>query len=190
MRDSIGMHRATLAHRVALVLAAVLAALLVLAALPTPARGQALGELQPGARVRLRAPPVVAGRLTGTVIGRTGDTLVVAGEKVGQVRVPVRALSRIEVSRGKSHARGAIAGTMWGGGIGLALGVLMAAAPADSADDVSRGEYVLWSTVSGALVGLPVGAVIGRERWERFDLPVQAALAPLPRGLAVRLTLR
>jgi hypothetical protein len=42
----------------------------------TAARADAqLIELQPGARVRVRAPEVVAGRLEAVVIARSGDTV-------------------------------------------------------------------------------------------------------------------
>ncbi|MBA3671386.1 MAG: hypothetical protein H0W68_05120 [Gemmatimonadaceae bacterium] len=76
----------------------------------TPAVHAQIGELQPGVRVRLSAPGAVAEGYEGTLISRTADTLVVAGGKVAPVRVPVSAITGLELDRGKSHGKGALRG--------------------------------------------------------------------------------
>ncbi|MFN2566738.1 MAG: hypothetical protein ABR499_17210, partial [Gemmatimonadaceae bacterium] len=102
------------------------------------ARAQQFSELAPGARVRIQAPGIVAGRYTGTVLSRTTDTLVVASSAAASARVPITALTSVEVSRGRSRSRGALKGIAWGGSIGLGIG-LVAAALSES-EDYGPGE--------------------------------------------------
>ena len=81
--------------------------------LAAPANAQLL-ELQPGARVRIVAPTVLGGKLEGTVVGRKGDTLSIVPRNVAPVDIPISALSRVEIYRGKSRTAGAKKGLMWG----------------------------------------------------------------------------
>lgn len=157
----------------------VVVALLMLASplLLTAVGAQPLSEVAPGARVRIRAPGIVAGRYTGTVLSRTSDTIVVASSAAASVRVPVGSLTSVEVSRGRSRARGAGKGALWGGGIGIGLGVLAAAA--GSAEDYggeSDAEVITGSILGGAIWGALIGAIVGSERWERYDLPARTSL--------------
>jgi hypothetical protein len=85
--------------------------------------GAQLPELQPGARVRVTAPTVLGGKLEGTIIGRRGDTLSIVQHNVAPFEIPVSALSRVEIYRGKSHAAGAKRGLLWGLAIGLPVGI-------------------------------------------------------------------
>ncbi|MEO8563136.1 MAG: hypothetical protein ABI601_13720 [bacterium] len=59
---------------------AIAVALALACCVVSPARAQVSmhpDEIQPGARVRITAPGVVAGRYVGTVLTRSGDTLTV-----------------------------------------------------------------------------------------------------------------
>ena len=153
--------------------------LVVLLVLPVAsASAQPLSELAPGARVRVQAPGIVAGRYTGTVLSRTADTLVVASSAAAAVRVPIAALTSVEVSRGRSRSRGALKGVAWGAPIGLAVGLLLGAAASgdEFADGGSRSEFVAASIFSGALWGVIIGAIAGSERWDQYELPRRAAL--------------
>jgi hypothetical protein len=137
-------------------------------------------ELQPGARVRLEAPGITAARFTGTILSRTGDTLVVGGPDIAPVRIPMSSISSLEVSRGSSRMEGVKRGLAWGVPIGLGFGTIVAIAvrssrSADSPTDQQRADFVLASTVSGAFWGASIGALVGRERWERFDLHTRTA---------------
>ena len=147
-------------------------------ALAAPAVRAQSTELQPGARVRITAPGIVAGRYTGTLLARNGDTLQFGSQNAAPVNIPVNRITSIEISRGKSHASGALRGVAWGAPIGLVLGVATVKSVDDCNDygcapleSTARGTYVLASTIGGALWGAGIGALIGRERWEPFALP-------------------
>jgi hypothetical protein len=150
----------------------------------TRASAQVGDELQPGVRVRVRAPGVIAGELIGTIIRRTRDTLALADERGLQVAIPFAALSSVDISRGKGHSAAAVKGMAWGAGIGLVSGIA-AASGVKSGDTLSKSEAIIGSTVGGAIVGAGIGALIGSERWERFQLPVHIAIARQRRGLSL-----
>jgi len=97
--------------------------------------GAQLRELQPGARVRVTAPAVLGGKLEGMIIGRRGDTLSIVSHDAAPVDIPISALSRVEISRGKSRAAGAKKGFLWGLAIGLPVG--LATATGDNATSKS-----------------------------------------------------
>lgn len=75
--------------------------------------------LQPGAKVRVTAPSAGVNRFEGTVIA-AGDTLDVA-RGTARIRVPAGAVTRIELSGGKSRGAGALRGALWRAGIGVTL---------------------------------------------------------------------
>ena len=154
------------------------------------APAQQLAELAPGARVRIEAPGVVAGRYSGTVLSRTPDTVVVASSAASIVRVPVSSLTSEEVSRGKSRSRGAMNGVPWGAGVGLVFGLLTSGVSGDAGYG-SKGEYLAFNVAAGAIWGALIGAIAGAERWDSFHLPRRTSLllpvAPDRGGLAVRL---
>ena len=167
------------AHRLLTALALSIVTLLVLA---LPARAQ-LTEMQPGARVRIVAPGIVAGRYVGTVLSRGTDTLEVGAPGTAPIKVPFARMTSVEVSRGSSRALGALRGVEWGAPIGLVIGVI-AAAGTDSDpycfDSCSTsGSYkaglIASSTLAGALWGAGIGAIVGRERWERFEVAPRSA---------------
>jgi hypothetical protein len=174
----------------------IVASLLLLQSLPLASAGaQPLSELAPGARVRIRAPGIVAGRYTGTVLSRTADTLVVASSAAASARVPVSSLTSVEVSRGKSRSRGAFKGIAWGASIGLGVGLLTAAALSSDPsyggpDGQSKGELVAQALGGGAVWGVIIGAIVGSERWVRYDLPARTSLFPITPGGGARLGVR
>jgi len=154
---------------------------LVLTAVAPVALAQS-NELQPGARVRVSAPGIVAGRYVGTVLSWNGDTLQLGGPNVAPVTVPMSRITSLEVSRGKSRLSGAGRGVLWGTPIGLVIGLASANSLEDCTDfgcsDASSGErgaYVLASALGGALWGAGIGALVGRERWEQFDVTPRSA---------------
>jgi hypothetical protein len=151
--------------------------LLAAAASVSPLAAQAGTELQPGVRVRIRAPGIVGGEYTGTVLARRGDTLVLGSPTSTPVTVPMARMTSLEVSRGTSRSLGAIAGLKWGTPIGLGLGLALVPS-INSCQRCNRGEapaVVALYGISGAIDGAIIGALIGRERWERFALPAPGA---------------
>ena len=95
--------------------------LLAVLTLPRAAWPAQAPLLEPGARVRLYAPSL-GGRLTGTLVARESDTLVVRvdgeAEGLGLV-VPADSVTRLDVSRGKRPM------TLEGAGIGMLGGTLL-----------------------------------------------------------------
>ena len=67
-----------------------------------PARAQ-LTEIQPGARVRIAAPGIVAGRYVGTVLTRSADTVELGAPGTSPIKVPIARITSVEVSRGSSR---------------------------------------------------------------------------------------
>ncbi len=165
-------------------------ALLLVCALAPASHGQ-LSEVQSGARVRVTAPGILAGRYVGTVLSRTSDTIRLGAPNTPPVDVPVARITALQVSRGSSRALGAGRGALWGGGIGLVAGVIVATVnnndPVYSvyggSTDYSSNNVaadVLYGTLSGAFYGVVIGAIVGRERWESFDLASRTSLNVQP----------
>lgn len=102
-----------------------LTALTVVSCIAIPVRSAhaQMESLIPGVRVRIRAPGSVSGRLTGTVLTRTSDSLSIATESGVPLHLPLSRLTAVEVSRGKSRSMGAMKGALWGAGVG-ALSIL------------------------------------------------------------------
>ena len=165
-----------------------------------PARGQSstsgaqTSELLPGARVRIEAPGVVAGRHTATLLSRSADTITVGGPGMVPLAIPVARISSLQLSRGKSRSMGAIRGIAWGAPIGAVFGALTLSGLHDcrNCDPQSQPtdlEWVAFNAVAGALWGAGIGALIGRERWEPFDLSRRTALRLQPSAQPSRVAL-
>jgi hypothetical protein len=162
--------------------------------------------LQPGAKVRITAPTAGIQRFQGTII-TTGDTIDVARGDA-RVRVPAAAVTRLELSRGKSRLAGAGRGALWGAGIGLAIGAISMSQRDEYAgcddldlfvdcDPYSSGEWLAINAGGGAIWGALIGAIVGKERWDvvpvpgatRTSMTVRPLVAP-GRALGLVVTLR
>lgn len=165
---------------------------LLLAALSTMAEAQ-LAELQPGTRVRVRGADI-AGRLQGVVLTRVGDSLTIARPSGPPLPSTIGTLSQVEISRGKSRGRGALRGLIWGAGIGAVFGLI----PVDDAECDrdpsaygcgSRAESMVLSALGGSMIGVPIGAIIGVERWVPLSMPARISLSVAPGREGVRVSL-
>ncbi len=155
------------------------AVLLALAASASTARAQ-LTEAQPGARVRVQAPGIVAGRYVGTVLVREPGMLRLGGPGTAPIDVPIDRITSLEISKGSSRLAGAGRGIKWGLPIGLAFGLISASTASEESriywdgglqkDTVSKGEIVAVFGLGGALWGAAIGALIPKEQWAQFDL--------------------
>lgn len=150
-------------------------------------RAAAQTEVRPGAKIRIDAPGIVADHLVGTVLTRTADTLVVGGPEVAPISISIARITSLEVSHGKSHSAGAIKGLQWGGGIGFGLGLAfipLLSCPGSTGtssycNDASSSDKALFVwvlTASGLFYGSIIGAIAGKEEWDRFDLVPRASL--------------
>ena len=152
-----------------------LAALLVTLPLVTVDAQRA--ELRPGARVRIVAPGVVAGRVEGVILGVQNDTMTFAPLQGAPLPIAVAMVTEAQVYRGKSSRAGLKSGAMLGGGIGLALGVLSASfsdSPSGESGSSSAGTRVggaIAITVFGAGLGALIGNGRGGDNWVRLTLP-------------------
>lgn len=160
---------------------------------PLTAQGSiALAEVQPGARVRVEAPGIVAGKYVGTVLTRSGDTLTLGNPSGAPVALPLHSIRSLEISRGKSRSAGALRGMLWGGPIGAAVGAFAVATAEDCTacyEAPGDAEAFALFTASGLLWGAGIGAIVGRERWDRFDLPARTAFRFGPRSAALAVVL-
>jgi len=158
-----------------------LATMLVCAVRLLPAQSTAipveLQELQPGARIRFAAPSVLVERRAAMVLGRAQDTVTVGGD-FPATRVPIAALTSLEVSRGRSRARGAVRGLRWGVPFGTLLGLALASTASGCSNCESTGAAAVsafgWGALGGVVYGAGVGALFPVERWNRYDLPARA----------------
>jgi hypothetical protein len=130
-------------------------------------------EIRAGSRVRLDAPGYVADRTVALVVGRTEDTLTVAGPNAPSIAVPVSRIAHLEVSRGDSRSAGAIHGMKWGVPIGLGFGAL-ATVLSDNCktctEQPNRAALIPAFTGAGAFWGAIIGAVVGHEQWAPLAL--------------------
>ena len=138
-----------------------------------------------GARVRVTTAAAFAGdslggrRIVGVLTAvREGSVEILENDR-GPLLVPLRSVARFEVSRGrKSRAgRGALIGALTGAAAGAVTGYL-------GCGDCGEGESFFAIDAAGAaalvgfvgaVVGTPIGAVIGSlfhtDRWSRVSPP-------------------
>ena len=162
-------------------------ALMACAAVPVSSAESQLNNLIPGVRTRLRAPSSINGRVTGTVIGRTADSLSIAMESGVAVRLPLSAITSVDISRGKSRSKGATKGALWGAGVGMLSGLF---SDSSTEEDLSRGEVFVAGVLSGVISGALIGALVQAERWERLEVPVHISLIRAPGGPAAAVSIR
>jgi hypothetical protein len=113
--------------------------------------------------------------------------------------VPIERITSLEISRGKSRSGGAGRGVFIGTPIGAALGLMAASSDASNRtswnyetgriDTLSRAEIVIYTAASGALIGAAIGALVPKERWERFDLAPRTGMDPRRRRMEVGLSI-
>jgi hypothetical protein len=137
------------------------------------------GEVQPGARVRIVAPGAVAGRVDGTIVRASHDTLWLSLSNAAPSPVPVRLVHELDVSRGRSRVAGGIRGAIMGAAAGVVLG--LSGNPND--DGMSATEFFLTQIVGATAIGAGIGAYVGREQWEHFELAAATAVEPRSRLL-------
>jgi hypothetical protein len=151
-------------------------ALLLLALTPFCATAQMI-DLQPGSRVRVSSPGLIAGRIEGLVAQRTADSIVIVTSQPATYRIAVGSATSISRSLGKSRSRGALKGALWGGPIMLVLSATM------TGDTELRRNYdgsvmpvssfLAMETLGGAGIGALIGALIGSEQWASYETPAR-----------------
>jgi hypothetical protein len=157
-------------------------------------RGAEHSELQPGARLRIVAPGILAGRRVATLLSRSGDTITIGSPSSLPIAIPISGISSVEISAGKSRSQGALRGLEWGVPIGAALGLVSlpmvhSCRECDLRESPNDAGWVALNAVGGAVWGAGIGALVGRERWDAFDVSRHAALGVRPSGVALAIRL-
>ena len=145
-----------------------------------------------GARVRYRLSRG-DDRSTARVVERSADSLVVRRGDGTVERLGLATLQDLEVSRGRSHPRGAGKGALIGGGIAAAI-TAIAGGTSDEMDTDDIPGLVVVSALFGVIGAIPsslVGFVVGSEGWTRVLVaPSRVSVTPAPRGVGVALSWR
>jgi hypothetical protein len=147
----------------------------VVVAGPVAARAQSLGDLKPGARVRVEVKGFATSGLTLNVSRLTSDTLFVTDRTGSPLAFPVTDLTKVEISRGMSHVKGALIGAGVGGAAGIMVGLIAAGMPsgfpaADHGTDPNSGKHFVQGFAATMAVGAVIGGLFGSERWQRIQL--------------------
>jgi hypothetical protein len=142
---------------------------------------KSLSPIVTGSRVRVVAPSAVSGRVTGTVIEMSEESLVILADE-RPLRVPRQAIEQIELSTGKQ--RRTLKGMLIGAGIGA---VVLPPALHDSClnDCGSKwsAEYILAGVGVGAAWGAGIGALVKKDRWSSVPVTqVRLGLWPIRGG--------
>lgn len=152
-----------------------------LSALPSMLPGQ---DVQLGSRIRVTAPALGLNKTVGRFQGLLADSL-----RLDSTVVPLRSISRLEVSRGRSSAwsKGLVMGLAGGALAGVALG----ASACEEGFVFSAGSCVAAAGLGGGLAGMLVGGVVGafirHEKWAPLHL--QPLIAERSGGLRLGITL-
>ena len=153
----------------------------------SPATGQQIRSVSTGEQVLVHrhlppeTPPSLS-RMRGVVASASPDSLVIM--EVGQGsrmewRFAATDLERLQVLVPLSAAEGARRGIVYGPlSVGLIVGFAMMASGDGGDENIGRGGLFLMGGVAGAVLGIPLGLVVGAiapgSRWVDADLPEQA----------------
>ncbi len=147
-----------------------------------PFDGSAQAVPSPGDRIRIRQ--VDGPVLTGTLATFSAETIQLSLDSESPtVEVPVEGILALETSLGRRHnypkyiaitvAATSVVGAVIGASIEPCSGSRFCIGPE------TRGEGIALGLLGGALIGLPLGAIIGslvtEEQWSRVALPAPTA---------------
>ena len=152
-------------------LALVLVALFVATSSPLAAQE---APVEPGTRVRVKAPPLQPDWVRGTVVGWESGSLVLEPEKPDG-NTPLT-LARDQITRLDVH-RGTKSKALLGAGIGFGVGVgwtvLLFESICNSEEECDAGDWAKGIAIFGG-VGAGLGALVGllfkTDRWEAVPL--------------------
>lgn len=146
--------------------------------------------LQPGTRVRVSAPAVSAKPMSGGVAFMDSDSIVLTQDGDRRTTLPLSAVRRLEVSRGRDRWAGAFRGAGIGG---LAGGAAFAGLMVLQDGVVDGWTYLAF--IAGGVIGVPAGFIVGGltgvERWdERTVAPNLSLFVPRGGGFGLQASIR
>jgi hypothetical protein len=137
--------------------------------------------IEAGSRIRVTAPDVGADKLVGMCVEVDATRLrVQAEEQASPLTISLTDVTRLEVSQGrKSHAlKGLLIGSIVGVSTGVVVGLVVAESCWDHEMECAAAGAAVVS-VTGALVGLGIGALSKSDRWEEIPLDrLQMSIVP------------
>ncbi len=156
-------------------LALVLVALFVATSSPLAAQE---APVEPGARVRVKAPPLQPDWVMGTVVGWESGSLVLEPEKPDALGDTPLTLARDQITRLDVH-RGSKSRALLGAGIGFGVGVgwtvllLSSESLCNPEQQCDAGDWARGIAIFGG-IGAGLGALVGllfkTDRWEAVPL--------------------
>lgn len=142
--------------------------LLISAAPPLQAQTLPLDSVAPGGRVRVGTPSPVARQVTGILVERTADSLIVvvppAPPQYQRTReaVALRDIATLEIARSsRGHA---LVGALYGG----ALGALLSIGAAQQSGNAGAA-VLLFGIVAGGASGAIIGSRLATTTWVRIQ---------------------
>ena len=139
---------------------------------PVPLLAQGL---EPGQRIRVTAPDVLAERQVGQLLWLDVDSLVLESASAAVPQrwvIPPESITQLEASQGRRGHAGK--GFLIGAGVGLVGGLIGISGQGTCTGSGNYGEFcaiiVTGSTITGGLLGLLIGAATRSERW--VSIPV------------------
>lgn len=144
---------------------------------PAVAQVTELGQLAPGARVRVRGPALSA-PIVGHITAIGNDTLVVLPDgATSPTTISLEKPVEVQLSEGKPLWPWVWKGVVAGGVVGFAVGVLVANHASVGSSRITR-DIALGTgigVVSGAALGAATGAFLAPERWKTVFLSYRRA---------------
>lgn len=165
--------------------------LAVAAVAPLAAQTRPVAE---GSKVRFTT--VSDQKLVGVVRATTSDSLTVYTEPAGiPATIALSSISNLQISRGKSAMEGAKRGGLWGAGVGAGLvGLAYLIGDGCNSDYGACGdepgtaaEALGIGAIGGAVWGILIGAIVGREKWE--SVAVRPAVGAVPGSARIGLAI-
>ncbi len=130
-------------------------------------------SIEPGARVRIKAPTLSKRPIVGTFEGVRDSILLVRGNRATTAtEIRLGQIERLDVSQGKKSnaGAGALAGLLSGAALGAGFGLVACGSGSGCEDFGGTGTIALFTGAIGAGGGLLLGVIIGAatqsDRWE------------------------
>ncbi|HSU14754.1 hypothetical protein [Longimicrobium sp.] len=157
------------------------------ATLPRTVHAQRV-EMPEGGPVRVTAAGWHPGRVAGTLVQATADSVMIrTGDSL--VAIPRGRVTRVEVPDGRR--RYATRGMLIGIGVGAVIGAIGGITCHDDCPDGTTALTTFIGAGGGMLLGGAAGALVTGPRWRDASPPTTAIrITPAPGGRGIALTLR
>ena len=152
--------------------------------------------VEPGARVRVKAPPQQPDWVDGTVVGWESESLVLQPEEPGTPLTLARdQITELDVYDGRKGHALLGAGIGFGVGVGWTVALLSNESICNPEETCDAGDWAKGIAIfggAGAGLGALVGLLIKTDRWEAVPLErIRLSLTPVRDGrLAIMASVR